>query len=141
MLIEDQQALMQSHIEITHGVGSLHLQSKSCRRETGVSDLILKIRPISVNSHGSPGIFQIFQRLHGVLLKLQDAPARESVQVCHHIVATTFASCISSCGVAAAVRDNDLCVRQCLPCDCNLICNSITMEHLCLFRPSLSVSL
>ncbi len=56
VLIEDQQALMQSHIEVNHSVGSLHLQSKSSRRETGVSDPILKIGPISVNSHRSPGI-------------------------------------------------------------------------------------
>ena len=121
---------MQTHVEVAHSVGSLHLQSKSSRRESGVSDSILKIRPISVNSHGSPGILQVFQRLHGVLLKLQDTSAREGAQVCHHIVASAVTSCGSSCGVAATVRDDDLCVRQCFPCDSNLISNSITMEHL-----------
>ena len=118
-------------------MGGLHLQSKSSRRETGVSDSILKIRPISVNSHGSPGIFQIFQRLHGIFLQLQDAPAREGIQVCLHIVASTFASCSSRCGVAAAARDDDLCVSQCLPSDCNLICNSITVKHLMLISSQL----
>ena len=32
--------------------------------------------------------------------------------------------------MTAAVHDNDLCVRQCLPGDCDLICNSITVKHL-----------
>ena len=130
VLVEDQQALMQSHVEVAHSVGSLHLQPKPCRREAGVSDPVLEVRPITVDSHRSPGVFQTFQRLFSVLLKLQDASARESVQVCHHIVASGITSRCSSSGVAAAVRDDDLCVRQCFLCDCDLICNSITMKHL-----------
>ncbi len=56
VLIKDQQALMQSHVEVDHSVGSLHLQSKSCRREARVSDPVLEVGPITVDSHRSPGI-------------------------------------------------------------------------------------